>query len=46
MRRLILVLILAAPLFLFGDQPYVPKENEEIYGTWVNTEYSGAVTEE
>lgn len=46
MRRLIFVLILAVPFFLFGDQPYVPKENEEIYGTWVNTDNSGGYTEE
>ncbi len=24
--------------------PYEPTENEEIYGTWVSTEYSGAGT--
>ncbi len=46
MRCMIFVLILAVPFLLFADQPYVPKENEEIYGSWVNTEYSGAVTEE
>ena len=40
MKYAVIVLILAAPLFLFGDQPYVPTENEELYGTWINEEYT------
>ena len=40
MKYAAIVLILAAPLFLFGDQPYVPADNEEFYGTWINEEYT------
>lgn len=43
MIRLIAILV---SLFLFAnfvqaDEPYVSKENEELYGIWVNKEYDG-----
>ena len=41
MRKAILFLILISPILLFSQQPYVATENEELYGTWVNTEYPG-----
>ena len=40
---LILALFVARPL---AAQQYVSQENEEIYGTWVNTDYSGGYNEE
>jgi hypothetical protein len=37
----ILVLLVFAVSFAEEQKGYVPKEDEEIYGTWVNTDYSG-----
>ena len=45
MRKLLKVLILGAALMVFfgnalaGEKAYVPKDNEELYGTWVNMDY-------
>ena len=48
MYRVSLILALIFSLLLIGcaSQQYVPKEDEELYGTWVNTDYSGAYFEE
>jgi len=48
MKTKILILVLLVIFFplMSAAQQYVPTENEEVYGTWVNTEYSGDYTEE
>ena len=40
----ILILVLLVILFpmMSAAQQYVPKENEEIYGTWVNVDYKAS----
>ena len=43
MKCAILIFVLAVPQMLFSQQPYVPKENEELYGTWINTDYPGNI---
>ena len=48
MRKLLTALILGAALMVFfgnalaGEKAYVPKDNEELYGTWVNMDYKTA----
>lgn len=37
------VLLYIFPLAAIGQDKYIPKENEELYGTWINKEYSGLV---
>ena len=45
MRKLLTALILGAALMVFfgntlaGEKAYVPEDNEELYGTWVNMDY-------
>ena len=43
---LILSVVLGSCTTTKMEQQYVPKENEEICGIWVNTEYSGAPMDE
>ena len=44
-RKLILGVIIISIIVLFigyyaiGEDKYIPTENEELYGTWVNTSY-------
>ena len=45
-RTLILVALIMAVLIVAGScatqkQTYIPKQNEALYGTWVNTDYGG-----
>jgi len=48
MRKLLTALILGAALMAFfgnalaEEKAYVPKDNEELYGTWVNMDYKTA----
>ena len=48
MRKLLTALILGVALMVFfgnalaGEKAYVPKDNEELYGTWVNMDYKTA----
>lgn len=37
------VLLCIIPLGAIGQYKYTPNENEELYGTWVNKEYSGSI---
>ena len=47
--KLILALILSVALLAFtvdsiaGERGYFAKDNEELYGTWINMEYKGMV---
>ena len=43
MKPVFLILALVVALMLIGcaSQQYVPKDDEELYGTWLNTDYSG-----
>jgi hypothetical protein len=49
MRKLLTALALGTTLMVFfgnafaGDKAYVPKDNEELYGTWVNMDYKTGV---
>jgi len=49
MRNLLTALTLGAALMVFfgnvfaGEKAYVPKDNEELYGTWVNMDYKTGV---
>ena len=46
-KTLVLILILTFTLLIIAGscatqkQAYIPKINEELYGTWVNTDYDG-----
>ena len=47
MNRVITVTLVSLVFFInfaYSEEPYVPKENEEYYGTWVNDEYDNVYT--
>ena len=47
MKKVVSIFILSIILpfnYAHSGEPYVPKENEEYYGTWVNEEYNNVDT--
>jgi hypothetical protein len=38
-RMILLVLVAMTPLIAWAQGKYVPKDNEELYGTWTNEKY-------